>query len=182
MNNNQEFIKSQIDLNKDYVEKEESQINIFKLKIDTDIFILTIISIILWSVLYISLKLYNKCLILNIYFYFIIFLFVIFMLIGKNEQTSYITDEEEMLNYALFRSAVIFGISLLLLCIVIYKQNKSNYLIIGIINILLLLSMLKISWAKSAYSYHIETRFDNILFNISLFLLIAFLLKLYCNI
>jgi hypothetical protein len=191
MSINSEFLQEENkkDTETGYIEKEATKLNIFGIKFDKVGLIVNIFALILWIFIWKITGLFNvKCNILLFFFFFVIGLRLLFLFFEKDEKIAYISEEEAFYKSIKEKSLVVFGVTLLLLIVLLYfnnfqinQQNLSNYLILAIANICILLSIVSLSIPNKASNFRTIRMVNGMLYNTGCFLIIAYLIKLYCD-
>lgn len=189
---NQEFLESEKtkNLETDFIEKEANKLYIFGIKFDLIGLIVNIVAILMWILIwkYSSLLKLN-CLLLNIFFVIIIIFRLVQLYLEKDEKTAYITEEEAFVKNVREMSLVVFGATMLLVTALLYADNfkintekKTNYVILAIVNILLILSIISLSIPNKANYFRALRISRGMLYNTACFMLITFFLKFFCNV
>jgi hypothetical protein len=191
MSINSEFLQNETKKNTEsgYIEQEAPKINIFGTKFDKVGLIINIIALILWILIWKITGLFNvKCSVLLFFFFFVIILRLLFLWLERDEKIAYISEEEGFYKSIKEKSLVVFGATLLLLIVVLYfnnfkinKENISNYLVLAIANICILLSIVSLSVPNRASNFRTIRILNGMLYNTGCFLIIAYLIKLYCE-
>lgn len=191
MSINSEFLQNETKKNTEsgYIEQEAQKINIFGTKFDKVGLIINIIALILWILIWQITGLFNvKCGVLLFFFFFVIILTLLFLWFERDEKIAYISEEENFVKSVREKSLVVFGVTLLFLIVFLYfnnfqitNKNLSDYLILTIANICILSAIISISIPNRASYFRISRMVTGMLYNTGIFLIITYLIKLYCE-
>lgn len=173
-------------LEKDYLQKEGKKINLINIEFNQNILFLHIIFTIIWIFIFIFCKLYNYSLIINIIFFILIILRLSLIYIERKATISAINEQIKELKRTSEFAMIIFGTIILLLFIMIFKndfnislENRQNYIILVIINILLIFSIIGIPIENDSETISSLARFNRLCVNTAMWLLIVFIIKIY---
>lgn len=190
MSDNKDFLEKNQDTEAAFIQKDAPKINFLGMKIDTMGLIYNTSFIILWVLLWKFLRMSEtNCWPIKIFFWFVIISRFVILYIQQDETIAYITEEDYYLTAVQQKMLVFFGTTFLIVLVYLYKHNfsintkhRTEYLILAVVNIILLLISLDVPIPNSANSFRNYRLYIATFGDVSLYLLMLFLIKLYCDI